>query len=111
VRKQALQSPFGSVGIGFPNPIDLLRTRPLDSSLPPSRDRAPGDLADLGEAVLAAVVQVDVHVPSGTIREAEDRVEVPVQVALEPAGVDAAHEVGSRAEWGRHGVDRAGVRE
>ena len=54
-----------------------------------------GDHADLLGALLARVVQVDVHAGAVAARDAEDRVQLAAGVAVDAGGVHAADQLGS----------------
>ena len=78
-----------------------------DAALHARRDRPLGDVAKLGRAGLAAVVQMNVDALAEAFGEAEDDVELALDVAVEACRVEAADEVGAGAERRGHEVGRA----
>ena len=73
------------------------RVADRDAPLQAGGDRALGDVAKLGRAGLAAVVQMNVDSLAERLGEAEDDVELALDVAVEASGIQAADQVGAGA--------------
>src|SRR4029453_4377864 len=68
---------------------------PAPRGRPPGGAGALGDHADLLGALLARVVQVDVHAGAVAARDAEDRVQLAAGVAVDAEGVHSPDQLGS----------------
>ena len=66
-----------------------------DLAAQPERPCPLGDHADLRRALLAGIVQVDVHARPVASRDAEDHVELALGVLIDPGGIHAADQLGA----------------
>jgi hypothetical protein len=64
-----------------------------DLAIEPVRFRARRDRQDLRDAAFAAVMQVDVEPHTMLGGDAEDRVQMRLQIAVDADGIEAAHEI------------------
>ena len=74
----------------------------LTATLPfrPAASVRCGDRHQLGDAALAAVVQMDVDTHAAAFGDGEDRIEMAVEIAVDADGIEAAHEVGALGDGG-----------
>ena len=66
-----------------------------------------GNGADLGEAAFAAVMQMDVDAHAGRLGDGEDRVEMAIEVAVDPNRIEAAQKVGALGDGSVQKLRRA----
>ena len=78
-----------------------------DPAIQAGRLGAVRDRRQLGDAALAAVVQMDVDADAAALGDGEDRIEMAVEVAVDADGIEPAQEVGA---FGDGGVQQLGAR-